>query len=110
MSIDLINGVYLGHTVVLDIAIPLAILMGYRHIYLSGCEMNYSGHSTHFYGTSQSARVAAGEISRSEWIDIVNDGYAIAVSTARANGASIVNIGDKGFLREVPHEPTFRCL
>jgi hypothetical protein len=40
---DLSNGFYWGNTVVIDVCLQLAFLMGFLKVYLVGCDQDYSG-------------------------------------------------------------------
>jgi len=48
-SEDLLKGVHRGFTVALD-AIQIAYYMGFRKIYILGCDLDYTQEKMHFYG------------------------------------------------------------
>ena len=79
-SADLVKGVNYGHTVIIDFCLPLAHYLGFSEVFLLGCDMNYDsdGETSHFWGEDiGDVRNQAGNISRSEWYDVVSASYEV---------------------------------
>lgn len=47
---DIYSGLRVGHTIVLDFCLPLAIFAGFKKIFLIGCDFDYSKKTQYFYG------------------------------------------------------------
>lgn len=77
--------VYAGHTVVFDI-IQFATYMGFKEIYLLGCDCNYSGEKRHFEEYKDS-KLVAGNDMESKMIMT----YQVAKKYADAYGIKIYN-------------------
>jgi len=89
LSQDLHLETYWAHTVILEFCIPLAFYMGFKRIYLLGCDTNYSSETTHFYGNNTNANSIAGSISRENWYGLVLKGYNIVKEYALNNDIEI---------------------
>lgn len=97
-ALDVRRGVYRGHTVVLDVAVQLAFYMGFCEVYLIGCDYDYQGQNTHFYGT--------GGYEASRRNDMPMEKVFKAFRTARlvfeTNGRVLANATKGGALKELP--------
>ena len=78
INFDINNDLFWGHTIILDICIPLAVSLGFKEIRLLGCDTNYISNQTHFYGTKSENDYNDIDKNRASWYDIVNKGYYVA--------------------------------
>ena len=93
---DLCHGLYRGFSVVLD-AIQIAYFMGFSEVYLLGCDLDYDGVETHFYGT--------GDYERSRRTDMpihrVRASMRVAKTVFEDSGRFLCNATDGGTLEEI---------
>jgi hypothetical protein len=86
-SYDIEDRTYCGWTVVLDLAIPLAMWWGCNPIYLIGCDTEHTGHFNGDY-----------KFSNPETINLMLQGYQVVRRYADSFGFPIINVGIGGKL------------
>lgn len=103
-SYKLEKGTSWGHTVIIDFCLPLAMYMGFKDIYLLGCDMNYGKNvnKTHFYKNDRKSSLRAGNDSRDFWNRVVKDSYQIIYDHAINNNITIHNATNGGYLEIFP--------
>ena len=101
---DIKQGFYFGHTVILDICIPLAFFMGFNKVYLLGCESDFSSNNSHFYGDSPKVKKQAKDISREKWFEIINSSYGYARQYFEDNDREIIDCSLNGKLTTLPKQ------
>ena len=86
-STDISKYVVGGHTVVIDICLQVAYYMGFKEVYLLGCDCDYSGTKTHFDGSTPSnlTGMAIGEY------DKVFKAYEVCKKVFENDGRKIYN-------------------
>lgn len=97
-------GFYYANTIILDVCIPLAFYMGFKKIYLLGCESNYSQKSTHFYGSNNNVKKSAKDLSRNEWYKIVNQSYGYASDYFSSHGREIIDCSANSKITTLPKQ------
>ena len=83
---DVSRGVYWGGTVVIDVCLPMAYYMGFKKVYLLGCDCDYSGR--HRFDGLKSETLGLGAIG--EW-ERVFSGYEICKKAFEEDGREIIN-------------------
>jgi hypothetical protein len=110
MSLNPSITVYQGNTVMIDFCIPLAFYMGFREIYLVGCDCDYqlAAHKnfaqSHFYDAAlQTTEPAASEeYHRTQWTNDILTAYAIVQRVLAGTGCQIYNATAGGKLEIFP--------
>jgi hypothetical protein len=94
---DPTTGVFRGFTVLLDAA-QLAFMMGFRQVYVVGCDLDYHQADTHVYGTGpiEQARLNVMPIPR------VLTAMAVAARVFERHGRVFANAGVGGRLDTIP--------
>jgi uncharacterized Rossmann fold enzyme len=107
VSLDISKRTYYGHTVIIDFCIPLAYYMGFKEIYLLGCDCDYSLNEApdfskaYFYsGDKKSQEEVSNDTARivaeaQEWIF---SGYRVIKSTLEKENVKIYNATEGGRL------------
>jgi len=96
-SEDITEGVYLGHTVVYDIAIQLAAYMGVKEIYLLGVDNSYvkdikKGHFIkNYYSDNSIKKYKLEAVNDSGWQERTLKAYEKAEIYSRGHGFRIYN-------------------
>lgn len=93
-SINLEKGVYMSNTVIIDLAIPLAIYMGFKEIYLLGCDTEESGYA---YKNMEEHKVTKQAI-----LPEVFASYSTVKRFSDNIGVKIINAGFGGKLESFP--------
>ncbi len=99
MSLDITDKVYTGDTVIIDFCLPLAFYMGFREVYLLGCDTDYKLNEasdfsqSFFYDVRKSPRERS--IPRYEYIV---KSYEVAKKEFEKHGRKIFNAGYGGRL------------
>ena len=108
-QIDPTLGTCHGHTVIIDICIPLAFYMGCSDIYLVGCDCDYrlSDAPTHeagyFYDIkAQKSRTGNIDYLRNDWARLVFASYDTVNKYANRNNKRILNATAGGKLEVFP--------
>ena len=98
-----------GHTVIIDIAIPLALYMGCTEIYMLGCDCDYRlseapDHGAgYFYDiASQQSRIGDLGYLQNYWPKYVFDSYAVVRQRVEEGGRRIFNATAGGKLEVFP--------
>ena len=97
INFDLTKNLFWGHTIILDICIPLAVFLGFKEIRLLGCDTNYNKENTHFYKSiSTDEYHKNAKTNRSIWYEIVNKGYSVASKLALKQSIDIYDCTYEG--------------
>jgi hypothetical protein len=91
-SSDLSTNVYLAFTVIIAIAIPAAIFMGCKKIYLLGCDNEETGYAY--------SDIAGHKISEQKIFPTNKNAFATVNKYCQQNGIKIYNAGEGGNLKE----------
>jgi hypothetical protein len=105
INLNPLDGVYTGDTVIIDFCLPLAHFMGFKEVFLLGCDCsigNYTGSdskSRHFYSESAHAtRQQSDEYLKYEWQNKIFFSYEVAKNAFECSGRKIFNATDGGEL------------
>jgi len=96
LSVDLKRGLYFGNTIIIDLCIPLAIMMGFDEVILLGCDLNYSSNNSHFFGHQKGTESKAKNIDRREWVAEVNTSYGICNEFAISKKVRLLDATEGG--------------
>ena len=113
ISVDILDQVNLGDTVVIDFCLPLAFSMGFSEVYLVGVDCNYgldrrggggrSEAAMHFYDASRVTMERRGDDYLSErWFAHVMASYKVVRELFEAEGRRVLNATRGGRLEVFP--------
>jgi len=109
MSLNVEKGVYTGDTIVIDFCLPLAFYMGFREIYLLGCDSDYALESAedysegYFYDPSKTtAARQTKEYHRKHWYNNIIKSYEVAKRVLWEKNCRIYNATHGGKLEVFP--------
>lgn len=86
-SKDITQGIYNGDTVVIDTSLQVAYYMGFKKVYLLGCDCDYSG--MHRFDGSKTDKLAGGGVS-GNWAPVFKS-YEICKKVFEDSGREIIN-------------------
>jgi len=105
MSLNIEKGVYTGDTIIVDFCLPLAFYMGFREIYLLGCDSDYGLESAedysegYFYDPSKTTGMRqAKEYHKNYWYNNIIKSYEVAKRCFERNDCRIYNATEGGKL------------
>ena len=87
ISKDIAKGMYWGGTVIIDACLQIAYYMGFKDVYLLGCDCDYSG--MHRFDGSTTEELNGPGV-RGEWEDIF-EAYRVCGRAFEERGGTIVN-------------------
>jgi len=99
ISLDIARQVYLGDTLIIDFCLPLAYYMGFKYVYLLGCECDYKVDEAedysagYFYDTSQVSNEnrRSQDYLRKDWQQHIFISYSVAKREFESRGRKIFN-------------------
>lgn len=98
VSLDPSNQTHHGHTVIIDLCLPLAYYMGFEEVYLVGCDCDYSLDKAADYSKAYFYNIEQQELPPDSvdymtelWVRNVFASYAIMKNAFEANGRKIYN-------------------
>ena len=103
MNLDIMRPFNWGRTVVLDLCLPLAFGMGFKEVYLVGCDCDYSNENqlgmrgTYFYDPTKQKGEHAVE-DRPLWEQYAFGSYEVARHAFASSGVRIFNATSGGKL------------
>jgi hypothetical protein len=95
----LAEGLYRGFTVILNV-VQIAYHMGFREVYLIGCDLSYEQPQTHFYPTGVYEETRRYDMP----VPRVVKSFAVARQVFEADGRRLVNATVGGALEVLPRE------
>jgi len=103
ISLDISKYVCHGHTVIIDFCLPIAYYMGFKEVYLLGCDCDYkidsSNHDIpHFYDRKRVLTKMARGTEEPLYTELVMSSYRIVKRVFEAEGRKIYNAGAGGKL------------
>lgn len=104
MSLDITRKVCYGGTLIIDFCLPLAFHMGFREVYLLGCDCDYKVDEAddlskgYFYPVSRPFDQQSLEEHGKPWYDKVTASYCVAKQAFERRGRKIYNAGIGGKL------------
>jgi len=98
-----------GHTILIS-AVQMAWAIGYREIYVMGCDLDYSGPAPYAYGTIGAEPARSGD---DEMRIVTNAQFGILHRAIAAQGGTLANAGIGGRLETLPrvdYDGLFRAV
>jgi len=103
-NIDLLKPLYCGDTIIIDFCLPIAYYMGFKEIYLLGCDCNLGSNKetsqqSHFYENKyHKTKQSSNEYLRDQWLNNILKSYEIINVEFEKNNRKIFNAGVGGNL------------
>ena len=105
VSLEIHNKVYTGDTIIIDFCLPIAYYMGFKEIYLIGCDCSLGDQGSenkdqkHFYKESgHKSKQQSNRYLKEEWLKNVLISYETIKIIFESNGRKIYNAGYGGKL------------
>lgn len=104
INLDISSGLYSGDTIIIDFCLPLAYYMGFKQIYLIGCDCTLGkivsrGGNKHFYDESKHiTQQQTNDYLQNKWLQRVITSYKVAKQAFEINERKIYNAGHDGEL------------
>ena len=109
INLDITKPVDTGDTIIIDFCLPLAFYMGFKEVYLLGCDCDYglekdeSYKHGFFYDVNRVKTKGAGvEYHKKFWFDNIIKSYRVAKEAFENNNSEIYNAGVGGKLEVFP--------
>jgi len=104
-SVDIPSHTSWGRTVIIDLCLPLAFYLGFKEVFLLGCDCDFGTAKVadgpkagaRFYDSKQDTRQLSA-FDTEEWYDQTISSYRVAREVFEANGRKIYNAGVGGKL------------
>lgn len=94
---DVSKGTARGHTVALDLCVPLAFYMGFTQVYLIGCDYSWK-ESVHFYRCETDQKVDVADLP----VQRMFKSFEVARRTFEEAGRELINATQGGELEVLP--------
>lgn len=118
VSLNIHKGVFTGDTVIIDFCLPIAYYMGFKKIYLLGCDCSLGKNDAkeqnkrHFYDESEHISQQRSDLYlKDQWLQRVIVSYETVRQTFENSGKKVYNAGNGGKLEvfeRVEYDHLFR--